>query len=657
MSHKDLESCEFDVLTCSLCEERYDRGERQARILHAGHSFCNHCLNAWIEKCNKENTPFQCPVCNVDLPTPTTTKEYPLDVNVHILLEEIEANRPGRKFFRCGLCTEDEDARIYCTETGLFLCSLHELQFRKGLKTKDNVLISLEEAVAQGKMLTQAPRCALHDKPLEFYCTTIKTPICKKCSLIDPFRGYAREPIEVTFKNNEADMRDLITHARDEITGFKEGLKAIVKDHRMIVADEAAAYDACNAYFNRMEQVLAKRRKILLAEIQAVTKSKVQALDIQHHSLSVTVSSLASCADQMEKLLANRATVRAVQLAGQLRNTVMSIVEEQKNWEPNAHPGLCFVSDPKLESLNSSAARNFDKNPLLKKEMRVKVKVAETQLFVTGGWDTSRNQNTCELYDPITDKWTEGVPMAYRRQAHAVAVGDGLVYAMGGWDGRQVLLVTECFHPKTNSWSSLANMSMPRQSLGACNIDRYIYAIGGHNGQDALDAVERLDPAINQWKPMASMNSKRSQVAVVSHDGYAYALGGFDGKNILNTCERYDPKTDSWSVIASMGAKRAAAAAAVLNNLIYIFGGRDNKSSVNSVEVYDPISNTWSPVCPMYYSRSKISAAVIGQHIYVSGGFDSSAVCYCEQYDHETNTWFTVTSMKVKRDSLAMCSI
>jgi N-acetylneuraminic acid mutarotase len=62
---------------------------------------------------------------------------------------------------------------------------------------------------------------------------------------------------------------------------------------------------------------------------------------------------------------------------------------------------------------------------------------ADGRIYVVGGaksYASPASLSVVEIYDPMTDRWSEGPPLRYRRRSHQVVVTpDGRIYAIGGF--------------------------------------------------------------------------------------------------------------------------------------------------------------------------------------------------------------------------------
>jgi N-acetylneuraminic acid mutarotase len=129
-----------------------------------------------------------------------------------------------------------------------------------------------------------------------------------------------------------------------------------------------------------------------------------------------------------------------------------------------------------------------------------------------------------------------------------VAGSDGRIYAIGGiGDFEQVLASVEVYDPLSNTWSEVAPMVAPRTGLAAAvGTDGTIYAVGGNNRTSTfLDTVETYDPSTGDWSSIAPMPTARRDLAAAASAvfgvGRIFALGGHGVEFPLSTVEVYLP--------------------------------------------------------------------------------------------------------------------
>ncbi|XP_060529877.1 kelch-like ECH-associated protein 1 isoform X2 [Cylas formicarius] len=74
-------------------------------------------------------------------------------------------------------------------------------------------------------------------------------------------------------------------------------------------------------------------------------------------------------------------------------------------------------------------------------------------IYVVGGYDGRKQLNSVERYDTEKKHWEFIPSMRISRSALSVTVLDGRIYAMGGYDGHNFLRDVEIYDPLTDVWS------------------------------------------------------------------------------------------------------------------------------------------------------------------------------------------------------------
>jgi N-acetylneuraminic acid mutarotase len=166
---------------------------------------------------------------------------------------------------------------------------------------------------------------------------------------------------------------------------------------------------------------------------------------------------------------------------------------------------------------------------------------ADGRVYVVGGAlcaDEDNILDVLEMYDPATNKWTNGTPMPSPRFELAVARGgDGRIYAIGGRGEEGSLLdVVEAYSPATDSWTTVAPLPSRRtQLMAATSTDGLIYVIGGleatSDGTDSFFSkrVDVYSPKLNKWWTVPPTQELHFQGAAATGRQRVFAIGGLHG--------------------------------------------------------------------------------------------------------------------------------
>ena len=192
-----------------------------------------------------------------------------------------------------------------------------------------------------------------------------------------------------------------------------------------------------------------------------------------------------------------------------------------------------------------------------------------------------------EMYDPETDTWEQRADMPTPRSAVSTSVVDGKIFVIGGEQLKKIkgyrgwalegkkLPTVEMYDPVTDTWTQKADMPTPRSYLSTSVMDGKIYAIGGMSSsteQGRLETVEVYDSATDTWAKTESINHARSCAAISVVNGEIYAMGGRGWSGIqsepdpyLSSVEVFNLKTNGWQKRTEMPAPKTSHTASVID--------------------------------------------------------------------------------------------
>ncbi len=270
-------------------------------------------------------------------------------------------------------------------------------------------------------------------------------------------------------------------------------------------------------------------------------------------------------------------------------------------------------------------------------------------VFVTGGtiWGGTIPNGTEQtaFFNPITESWRIGPPMAWRRWYPSDVTlpdGDALVFsgrvssgalaeAVERYDGAtnsfstlpsSATMATQLyprmfvmddgriarvgpeaktmfFDPASNGWSSGPTMlagSRPRGSAILLPGGRRVLALGGAVDTVTTATAELVDLGAGQpsWASTGSLNEPRRNLnAVLLPDGTVLAVGGNGGTgnydDAVLSAELYDPRDKTWTLMAAQAAPRAYhSTAMLLPDGRVLSAGQTNGVMQTTAEVYSP---------------------------------------------------------------------
>lgn len=279
---------------------------------------------------------------------------------------------------------------------------------------------------------------------------------------------------------------------------------------------------------------------------------------------------------------------------------------------------------------------------------------AKPYLFAIGGGSLFAIHAECEVYNPMSDRWTGIASMSTRRSRAGVAGVGNMLYVVGGYDGSNDLASGECYNPQSNKWSNITPMGTKRSCLGVSTLDGLMFCCGGYDGASCLASVERFDPLTCVWTSCPAMTTRRRYCRVAVLENSLYAMGGFDSTNYQCSVERLDPRMGKWLSVPSLASRRSSCGVAAMDGFLYCVGGNDGTMCLATGERFNPRRNCWEPIASMHSRRSTHELCTIDGHLYAVGGNDgSSSLNSVERYDQRSNKWLLVTAMATRRSSVA----
>ncbi len=217
--------------------------------------------------------------------------------------------------------------------------------------------------------------------------------------------------------------------------------------------------------------------------------------------------------------------------------------------------------------------------------------------------------------------------------ATATGLGDGRVLLAGGLEDASFFAgiplptaTTELYDPLTDTFSAGTPMATFRFSHRALPVGGDVLLLGG----DLAGSVERFDPATGSFSPGGQLRQPRIQfTATQLASGEILCTGGLRislstglGGTPLADTELYDPLTGQSRPGPTLPAPRFGHSAVTLpGGEVLLLGGSADTATV----IFDPVSEQLLPGPPLVQAREDQRAVRLGDgRVLVSGGSDPS---------------------------------
>lgn len=118
------------------------------------------------------------------------------------------------------------------------------------------------------------------------------------------------------------------------------------------------------------------------------------------------------------------------------------------------------------------------------------------KFYLPGGKDTQGTILTnLEVYDPRTNRWSEGLPMPEPRFDYSAVAFEGKLYVFGGSDGSKVQSSAWVYDPELDNWQNLPPASIALQHAGIAETNGRIQLFGGNDGEKTINQSYSYNPA------------------------------------------------------------------------------------------------------------------------------------------------------------------
>lgn len=257
-------------------------------------------------------------------------------------------------------------------------------------------------------------------------------------------------------------------------------------------------------------------------------------------------------------------------------------------------------------------------------------------LYLVGG----RGDRPLQALDPATGTWsTRAAPPLEVHHAQAVT-HEGKAYLVSGFTGgfpdEQPLTHVLVYDPATDRWSQGAAIPEDRRrgAAGVVNVDGTVYLVGGNtrgHNSGYVAWADTLDLASGTWTRLPDAPRPRDHFHAAVVGGKVYAAGGRlsshdTGQSFALTVAEvdvYDPASQRWSTLAQpLPTPRAGSASVAAQGRLVVLGGESGtqQAAHAEVEAFDPATGRWQALAPMPTGRHGTQAVVAGGAIQIAAG-------------------------------------
>ncbi|XP_033098230.1 tripartite motif-containing protein 2-like isoform X2 [Anneissia japonica] len=347
-----LENVDEKVLECTICFKRL----KNPKSLTCLHSFCLECLEDWV----KVKGQLTCPTCSKSYHIPEGgLQELPPNTFLNNLLETIE-QISEKDQMKC-VCRMEAQVKYYCQDCRQYLCSTcsdHHTNYRLFANHKMHLMEEVPSTRPCHMSALHPPLCSHHGKPLEFYCTDCKTPICVNCTIMDhnawdgKHKFISLSDAFQAFKETSAALEKSAQHF---IKKLEDGLKAVLQNATKL---QQSKHTSLRDIDNHVEEIFKKvkeNRDKMKNELEKIYRRKNKVNDVQMDELKATISDVNTKLSFLNQLLKSDEGT-----AMQSSETVITALRDRINELPKTEPDdngeiYYFINKQQMASLRQCA--------------------------------------------------------------------------------------------------------------------------------------------------------------------------------------------------------------------------------------------------------------------------------------------------------------
>ena len=329
---KSVQELEQEI-TCGICHDYY----QEPKVFPCCHYYCKQCI-ANLASRYRPNQPFPCPDCREPTLLPHNDPDKlptAFFINrmkaLHSRMEKAE----GRVEALCEMCSSGDKSVAFCRQCTQFICEDCVRTHRKLKVFAGHKLSTLEELKQGGaKAFHQEeallPKCATHDEAKKLYCYDCDQLICRDCVIID-HAGHKYEFVKTAAPETRKKLTVQVAPLKEIASNLRRTVDKVNTTRKAIEANGKSVAAEINLYFDKLQKILNERRQQLLDESLKIVKEKVENLSAQEKNITLSLATVQSLTDFVERSLANATDEEVVSMQTQVLSRIDGEMEKQKH--------------------------------------------------------------------------------------------------------------------------------------------------------------------------------------------------------------------------------------------------------------------------------------------------------------------------------------
>ncbi|XP_078594750.1 tripartite motif-containing protein 2-like [Branchiostoma floridae x Branchiostoma japonicum] len=322
MASKLASDFDEQFLTCPICMLHF----RDPRVLPCLHTFCRECLQVWATK----QQPLECPTCRTRVSLPDQGVDG-LRTNFYVnnLLDFAAVKKGSEPGVPCQVCEGGRDqTKVWCTDCAMLLCESCTAIHRKVPVTSQHELEGREGP----DRLQRKRHCHKHkSQELVFFCESCNALVCTACTVVDHRPGKDHNPVEISTvaQRRRETLQGLLEDVHPRLKEMQASVKEVEKKMSNLNPAKEAATDQAKAYFRQLANLLQKREKEILSQIDDQCRADGKALQTKKEAIEFELAGLTSAQTFCQQAVEHGSDVHILEVGNQVQTRVETLLAKQ----------------------------------------------------------------------------------------------------------------------------------------------------------------------------------------------------------------------------------------------------------------------------------------------------------------------------------------
>ncbi|XP_035698704.1 tripartite motif-containing protein 2-like [Branchiostoma floridae] len=332
MASKFPTSDDFDelFLTCSICMRHF----QDPRVLPCLHTFCRECLQ---ERAAKQQ-PLECPTCRTQVSLPDQGVDG-LKTNFYVnnLLDFAAAKKGSGA--PCQVCKKSvEGSKSWCADCAILMCESCTMLHRNFPFSKDHEVTTEETLKAEGGISSfhRKRHCQKHkNQELVFYCESCKALVCTACTVVDHRPGKDHNPVEIATvaQKKKESLQALLQDIDPRLREIQASVKEVERKMANLAPSKEVATDQAKSYFRQIIDLLQKRERDILSQIDEQCRADGKALQTKKEAIEFELAGLTSAQTFCQQAVEHGSDVHILEVGNQVQTRVETLLTKQLDLE------------------------------------------------------------------------------------------------------------------------------------------------------------------------------------------------------------------------------------------------------------------------------------------------------------------------------------